>query len=138
MTLTDDEWVARAEAALAHQRARNAAFQQALNAIKVPQAHEAVSVRFDSNGTLVDIDIDPSALSDYTNTELEQIITDVLRQTRQALHSQVLELLATYMAPNSPLFDPNVLGEPYVGLPDEMEQVLAEPRDSRETIRRPS
>ena len=30
----------------------------------------------------------------------------------------MMELFATYMAPNSPQFDPNALGEPYVDPPD--------------------
>jgi len=29
-----------------------------------------------------------------------------------------MELFATYMAPNSPQFDPNALGEPYVDPPN--------------------
>ena len=118
MTLTDDEYLARMEAANASLRARNAAWLEAINHIKVPAVHEAVTARFDSNATLVEFDVDPSALSDYTNTELEQIITDVLRNTHQALHAQVMELLATYMAPNSPQFDPNAGGVPYVDPPN--------------------
>jgi hypothetical protein len=118
VTLTDDEYVARVQGAAASLRARNAAWLEAINHIKVPAVHEAVMARFDSNGTLVEFDIVPSALSDYTNTELEQIITDVLRNTHQALHAQMMELFATYMAPNSPQFDPNALGEPYVDPPN--------------------
>ena len=118
MPLTDDEYVARVQGAAASLRARNAAWLEAINHIKVPAVHEAVTARFDSNGTLVEFDIDPSALSDYTNTELEQIITYVLRNTHQALHAQMMELFATYMAPNSPQFDPNALGQPYVDPPN--------------------
>jgi DNA-binding protein YbaB len=117
MTLTDDEWVNRVEASIAHWRARNAAFQEAVTRITVEPVHEAVRARFDSNGTLLALEIDPSALSDYTNTELEAIITEVLAKTRTQLHAQVMELFETYMAPGHPRFDPNVLGEPYVDLP---------------------
>jgi len=42
----------------------------------------------------------------------------VLRNTHQALHAQMMELFATYMAPSSPQFDPNALGEPYVDPPN--------------------
>ena len=43
MTLTDDEYLARMEAANASLRARNAAWLEAINHIKVPAVHEAVS-----------------------------------------------------------------------------------------------
>ena len=59
MTLTDDEYVARVEGAAASLRARNAAWLEAINHIKVPAVHEAVTARFDSNGTLVEFDIIP-------------------------------------------------------------------------------
>jgi DNA-binding protein YbaB len=117
MTLTDDEWVGRVEASIAHWRARNAAFQEAVSRITFEPVHEMVRARFDSNGTLLALDIDPSVLSDYTNTELEDIITDVLQKTRTQLHTQVMELFETYMAPGHARFDPDVLGEPYVDLP---------------------
>jgi hypothetical protein len=42
----------------------------------------------------------------------------VLQKTRTQLHAQVMELFETYMAPGHARFDPNVLGEPYVDLPD--------------------
>jgi hypothetical protein len=64
MTLTDDEWVGRVEASIAHWRARNAAFQEAVSRITVEPVHEAVRARFDSNGTLLALEIDPSALTD--------------------------------------------------------------------------
>jgi DNA-binding protein YbaB len=117
VTLTDDEWVGRVEASIAHWRARNAAFQEAVSRITVDPVHEAVKARFDSNGTLLELEIDPSALADYTNTELEDIIIEVLQKTRTELHSQVMELFERYMAPGHARFDPSVLGEPYVDLP---------------------
>lgn len=118
MTLTDDEWVGRVEASIAHWRARNAAFQEAVGRITIDPVHEAVQAQFDSNGTLLALEVDPAAMSDYTNTELEQIITDVLQKSRTQLHAQVMELFETYMSPGHPRFDPNVLGEPYVDLPN--------------------
>ena len=120
MTLTDDEWVGRVEASIAHWRARNAAFQEAVGRITVEPVHEAVRARFDSNGTLIELEIDPSALSDDTNTELEDledIVTEVLQKTRTQLRAQVMELFEKYMAPGHARFDPNVLGEPHVDLP---------------------
>ena len=110
MTLTDDEWVGRVEASIAHWRARNAAFQEAVSRITVDPVHEAVRARFDSNGTLLELEIDPSALSDYTNTGLEDIITEVLQKSRTQLHAQVMELFETYMAPGHARFDPQRTG----------------------------
>jgi DNA-binding protein YbaB len=118
MTLTDDEYVAQAEAALAHWRARHAAWKDAIARIEVEPVHEAVRARFDSDGTLLELDIDPEALRDYTNTELEEIITEVLRRTRAQVHQQVFELFGKYLAPNGPGFDPDAIGEPYVTAPE--------------------
>jgi hypothetical protein len=116
-TLSDDEWVARVEQSIAHWRARNAAYLDAVSRIVADPVHEAVRATFDSDGTLTGLEIDPSALADYTNTELEHILTEVLRRTRTQVHTRVMELFETYLAPNHPRFDPNVLGEPYVRLP---------------------
>ncbi|WP_273735416.1 YbaB/EbfC family nucleoid-associated protein [Mycolicibacterium septicum] len=116
--LSDDEYLAQVEASLAHLRARNRAFLEAVEQITVPRLHDAVRARFDSNGTLVDLDIAPEALTAHTNVELEQIVTTVLRQTRAQVLDQMDALLAKYLAPGDPRFDPNALGEPYVGPPD--------------------
>jgi hypothetical protein len=66
---------------------------------------------------LVALDIEPSALANYTNTELEEIITDVLQRTRESVHEQVMNLFAQYLAPNDLRFDPRALGGAYVQLP---------------------
>lgn len=118
MTLSDDEYVARVEGGIAHWRARNRAWMEACSRIEVDPVHPAASARFDDNGALVEFDVDPDALETYTNTELEVIITDVLRETHTRMHEQIMELYAKYLSPNDPRFDPNVLGEPYAELPD--------------------
>ena len=115
--LTDDEYVAQVEATIAHWRARHAAWNAAVDSIEVERFHDAVAARFDSNGTLIALDIDPSALTNYTNVELEQIITDVLQRTRESVHEQVMNLFAHYLAPSDPRFDPGALGGAYVQLP---------------------
>lgn len=117
MTLTDDQYVAQAEAALAHMRTRNKAFLDAVDGIDIPSMHDAVRARFDSNGDLVDLDIAPEALSVYTNVELEELITDVLRETRNQLTSHMHSLFVKYLVPTAPGFDPGVTGEPYVAPP---------------------
>src|SRR3954468_24053491 len=114
MTLTDDQYVAQAEAPLAHMRARNKAFLDAVDGVNIPSLYDAVCARFDSNGDLVDLDIAPEAMSTYTNVELEEIITDVLRETRKQLTEQVQRLFVTYLVPTDPRFDPDVTGERYI------------------------
>lgn len=117
MTLTDDQYVAQAEAALAHWRARNKAFLDAVEGIHVPTLHDDVRARFDSWGNLLDLDIAPEAMSAYTNVELEEIITAVLRKTRDEIYEHMRGLFAAYLVPTDPRFDPNAIGEPYVAPP---------------------
>jgi hypothetical protein len=117
MALTDDQYVAQAEAALAHMRSRNKAFLDAVDGINLPAMHDAVRARFDSNGDLVDLDIAPEALNVYTNVELEELITDVLRETRTHLTNQMHSLFVKYLVPSDPQFDPDATGEPYVPPP---------------------
>jgi hypothetical protein len=99
-------------------RARNKAFLDAVEGIDSPGLHAAVRARFDSNGDLVDLDIAPEATSTYTNVELEEIITDVLRETRRHVTDQVHALFVKFLVPTDPRFEPNALGEPYVEPPD--------------------
>lgn len=117
MTLTDDQYVAQAEAALAHMRARNKAFLDAVEGINIPALHDDVRARFDSWGNLLDLDIAPEAMSTYTNVELEELITAVLRQTRDQIYERMQGLFAAYLVPTDPSFDPNAIGEPYVAPP---------------------
>ncbi|EHB46433.1 hypothetical protein [Mycolicibacterium vinylchloridicum] len=117
MTLTDDQYVAQAEAALAHMRARNKAFLDAVEGINIPSLHDDVRARFDSWGNLLDLDIAPEALSTYTNVELEELITAVLRETRRQLTDHMHDLFVTYLVPTDPQFDPNATGERYIAPP---------------------
>jgi hypothetical protein len=117
MTLTDDQYVAQAEAALAHMRARNKAFLEAVEGISIPSLHDDVRARFDSNGDLIDLDIAPEAMSTYTNVELEELITAVLRETRERLTERMHGLFVTYLVPTDPRFDPFVTGERYIAPP---------------------
>ncbi len=117
MTLSDDDYVAQVVASIAHWRARNAAFLDAAARIAPEPVHEAVTARFDSNGTLLELEIAPTALGDYTNVELEEIITDVLRRTRASMHAQMMELFEKYLAPGASGFEPDILGAPYVAPP---------------------
>ncbi|MDT5047822.1 MAG: hypothetical protein QOG75_3696, partial [Mycobacterium sp.] len=112
MALTDEEYVAQYEASLAHWRARNRAFLDAVEHIRVSPLHEAVQAKFDSNATLQWFEVAPEALSAYDNIGLEQVISDVLQRTRQQVADQVASLHTKFMAFGEPGFDPNALGVP--------------------------
>ena len=114
MTLTDDEYVAQYEASLAHWRARNKAFLDAVEHIHVSPLHDAVRAKFDSNATLQWFEVAPEALTAYDNIGLEEVISDVLQRTRQQVADQVMSLHTKFMAFGEPGFDPNALGVPMV------------------------
>jgi hypothetical protein len=119
MALTDEEYVAQYEASLAHWRARNRAFLDAVEHIRVSPLHEAVQAKFDSNATLQWFEVAPEALSAYDNIGLEQIISDVLQRTRQQVADQVASLHTKFMAFGEPGFDPNALGVPMLMPPED-------------------
>jgi uncharacterized membrane protein len=119
MALTDEEYVAQYEASLAHWRARNRAFLDAVEHIRVSPLHEAVQAKFDSNATLQWFEVAPEALSAYDNIGLEQVISDVLQRTRQQVADQVASLHTKFMAFGEPGFDPNALGVPMLMPPED-------------------
>lgn len=114
MTLADDDYVAQYEASLAHWRARNKAFLDAVEQINVLPLHDAVRAKFDSNATLQWFEVAPEALTAYDNIALEELIADVLQRTRQQVADQVMGLHVKFMAFGEPGFDPNALGVPMV------------------------
>jgi len=116
--LADDEFVRRFEAHLAHQRARHAAWQLAIEDITItPLSRDVVPV-FDTDAMLVQLYIEPTVMTRYTHTELEELITRSLQHTRDQMKTQISELFAKYLAPGDPLFEPHILGTPYVELPE--------------------
>lgn len=115
--LSDDDWVAQVEKSLRHMRARHAAWEDAVNDLTVDPIHSAVQPTFDSSGTLTELYIAPNALLDFTNMELEVILTDALRHARHGIYDQMVDLFARYLAPGDPRFDPNALDEPFVAPP---------------------
>lgn len=70
-------------------RARLAALIDACDMVPTPPVHDAVDARFDAGGMLTELHIDPDGLKDYENTELQQIIADVLRITRARVYRLV-------------------------------------------------
>ena len=102
--------------AVAQLRARHAAFAVAAKGIRAEQVHPDVQASWDTEGTLVEVDIAGNALRDYTNLELEDIVTDVMRRTRLDVGQKFAALFEKYLGFDSPGFDPDVLGVPMAAL----------------------
>jgi DNA-binding protein YbaB len=60
-----------------------------------------VGVKLDGDGYLRDMFIEPTALTTHTHTELEDLITDVLRDSHVRLREVVLEVFNRYWGPDS-------------------------------------
>jgi len=112
--VTDDEEVQATRDLIAHWRTRNEAFLDAVDKITVDGINGAVTPKFDRNGHLVDLDIDPDAMGDYTNTELEEILFKVIRKSRQQYYAKLMEEFNRFLAHGIPGFEPDAAGDAYV------------------------
>lgn len=112
--MTDDEEVQATRDLIAHWRTRNEAFLDAVDKITVDGINGAVTPKFDRNGHLVDLDIDPDAMGDYTNTELEEILFKVIRKSRQQYYAKLMEQFNRFLAHGIPGFEPDAAGDAYV------------------------
>ena len=64
-------------------------------------SHHAVEVVFDRDGFLSDLVIAPTALADHTHIELEDLITDVLREGNAQLNEAIMAAMARFWGPDS-------------------------------------
>ncbi|AFV14878.1 MULTISPECIES: hypothetical protein [Mycobacterium] len=62
---------------------------------------DVVIAAFDSDGYLSDLFIKPTALADYTHTGLEDLITDVLRESFDRLFEASNAIIDRYWGPES-------------------------------------
>jgi len=62
---------------------------------------DVVRATFDGHGYLCDLFIAPTALTDYTHTGLEDLITDVLAQSCQRLNEAAQAAIDRYWGPES-------------------------------------
>ncbi|WP_101953392.1 hypothetical protein [Mycobacterium intracellulare] len=90
MSRSDDaeELLAQITAARAGMRAMLAAWQDDVDMMATDMSirrHPAVTADFDFGGELVDLRIEPSALTAYTHLELQQLIADVINAMRERL-----------------------------------------------------
>jgi DNA-binding protein YbaB len=110
--VTDEEYVAAVQEGLRVTRERiaelNAAAQKA---IELDPISDLVVATFDADGFLVDLFIDPTALTSYDHTELEDLITEVLRDGNSRLREVVLETFDHYFSAGSPWHDLKALAD---------------------------
>jgi hypothetical protein len=100
--MTDEEYVAAIEEGLRVTRARAAEFKACTQkAIELDPISDQVVACFDGDGYLHDLFIDPTALTSYTYTELEELITEVLRDSTYRLREVVREAFDRYFGPDS-------------------------------------
>jgi DNA-binding protein YbaB len=65
--------------------------------------NDDVQAVLDSDGFIEDLYIDPTALTRYTHIELEDLITEVLRDSGERLREVILETSEQHTGPESPL-----------------------------------
>jgi glutamine synthetase type III len=93
----DDKAVAEVERLSAEYHANFLAFMAASERVQTDRISDVAVATFDADGFLTGLEIDPAALSDYTNTELEEILTRVLRETQKQHCAAVLELFEQHL-----------------------------------------
>ena len=100
--MTDEEYVAAIIEGVRDTRARAAEFNAAVErAIELDPISDLVAVKLDGDGYLRDMFIEPTALTSHTHTELEHLITVVLRDSHVRLREVVLEVFNRYWGPDS-------------------------------------
>ena len=110
--MTDEEYVAAIEEGLRVTRARAAEFKASTQkAIELDPISDQVVASFDGDGYLHDLFIAPTALTSYTYTELEELITEVLRDSTYRLREVVREAFDRYFGPDSAWGDLKALAE---------------------------
>ena len=110
--MTDDEYVATTMEGLRAAQERAAAFNAALErTFELDPISDIVTVNFDGDGYLHDLVIDPTALTSHTYTELEDLITQVLRDGNARLEELTMEAAARCWGPNSSWRDVKALSD---------------------------
>lgn len=110
--MTDEEFVATMEEGIRVARARAAAFNAALErTFELDPISDVVTVNFDGDGYLHDLVIDPTALTSHTYTELEDLITEVLRDGHARLEELVMEAAERCWGSNSSWRDVKALSD---------------------------
>jgi hypothetical protein len=110
--VTDDEYVAAIEEGVRATRALTAEFNAAMQrAIELDPISDQVVATLDGDGYLRDLFIEPTALTSHTHTELEDLITDVLRDSNVRLREVVMEAVSRFWGENSAWHDLKALAD---------------------------
>ena len=113
--MTDEEYVAAIIEGVRATRARAAEFNAAVErAIELDPVSDVVAVKLDGDGYLRDMFIEPTALTSHTHTELEHLITDVLRDSNVRLREVVMEIFNRYWGADSSWHDMKALSDQLV------------------------
>jgi hypothetical protein len=87
--MTDDEYVAAIDEGVRATLARAAEFNAAIQrAIELDPISDQVVATLDGDGYPHDLFIEPTALTSHSHTELEDLITDVLRDSNVRLSAR--------------------------------------------------
>lgn len=100
--MNDEDYVAAVLNGLKEARSRAMAFHEAVRqAMEADPISDAVTATFDEDGYLRDLFIDPTASAKYTHTELEELITAVLRDGSVRLREAVQTAIEHHFGPGS-------------------------------------
>lgn len=105
VSLSDDEVVAAYEKSIQAVRARLAALEDEWRrrAAALGPINDDVQAVLDKDGFIEDLYIEPTVLTRYTAIELEDLISDVLRDSSERLREVILETSEHHTSPESPL-----------------------------------
>jgi hypothetical protein len=89
-------------------RVRAQAFLAAGDEAKVEPTSDVVIPTFDSDGYLTDLYIEPTAMTQFTNTEFEQILTGALQDGVDGWRDTGMAVFHRFWSPESPLYQQDV------------------------------
>ncbi|MBN3459671.1 hypothetical protein JNN96_37195 [Mycobacterium sp. DSM 3803] len=139
--LAPDPYTEQVAASIAHWRERHAAWKEVVSDLRVSGSSNGVYAAFDFayGAKLDELTVTPEALAKSSREELAAAIKTVLADTCQQGTAQFMELYARYVGhPGDPRFEPEILGKPFVGLPDLPEDVVVEQTPSITAAEEPS
>lgn len=110
--MNDEDYVTAVLNGLKESRSRAMAFDEAVReALDSESISDTVTVTFDVDGYLDDLFIDPAASARYTHTELEELITAVLRDGSERLRRAMETTIERHFGPGSAWREMDVLAD---------------------------
>lgn len=110
--MTDDDYVDTVTQGLRESRSWMAQFNDVVQrAMQFDPVSDVVAATFDGDGYLQDLVIDPTAPAQYTHTELEELITLVLRDGSAKLREAMRKAVERYFGTDSAWREMDALAE---------------------------